>query len=130
MTRTMPWPPNFQQFEFDRNGLSPIPAHHLERVKGLGWILQGLRQYVFDNRPVTITNAYRTPEDFKRLKDAGYHPALNSYHNDGLAVDFIVHGLSPREVQRRLRAHGWPGGLGLGATFTHIDLGPKRSFNY
>ena len=130
MTRQLPWPPNFAEYEFNRKGLSPIPRQHRDAMKAVAWTLQQLRQTLFDKRPITITNAYRTPADFNRLVSLGYKPARNSYHFDGLAADFVVHGLTAQEVQRRLKATGWAGGLGTGSNFTHIDLGPKREFSY
>ena len=128
--RTLPWPPNFRESEFNRGGLSPIPNAHKDAMKTVAWILQTYRTSIFDNRAITITNAYRTPADLERLRQAGYNPARNSYHFDGQAADFVVQGLSAQEVQRRLRAAGWTGGLGTGSNFTHIDLGNKREFSY
>lgn len=129
-TKRLVWPSNFKESEFNRGGLSPIKPEHRANMLTVAWILQALRGCVFGNRPIKITNAYRTQADLERLRRAGYDPAEDSYHNVGLAVDFTVSGVSAQEVQRRLRAAGWAGGLGLGNNFTHIDLGPKREFSY
>ena len=36
---------------------------------------------------VVPTNGYRTPADIQRLRSQGYHPASNSLHLNGDAVD-------------------------------------------
>ena len=53
--------------------------------------------------------------------------ASNSFHIKGMAVDFAVKGLSPRQVQARLKNHD--GGCGAYLGFTHLDRGPKRRWS-
>lgn len=126
-----PWPPNFAEWEFNRRGRSSIAPEHQANVRAMAWVLQILRGTLFDNRPMTITNGYRTPLDFYRLRKQGHDPAANSWHNAGLAADFVVKGLPAAQVQQRLRDHGWKGGLGTGRNFTHIDLRPGfEQFGY
>jgi uncharacterized protein YcbK (DUF882 family) len=50
--------------------------------------------------------------------------AQNSFHMLGLAVDFVVKGMSAREVQEALSGH--EGGLGLYTGFTHADCRTDR----
>jgi hypothetical protein len=135
--RPLHWPPNFSEREFNRQGLSPIAPQHRGNMLAVAWVLQGFRNSLFDGRPVTVTNAYRTPADFDRLVAAGFSPSRTSAHFDGLAVDFTVQGLTAQEVQRRLRHIGWGNpqrmpntGLGLGQTFTHLSLWAEGTFNY
>lgn len=55
---------------------------------------------------VTVTNGFRTPADTERLKRQGYHPADNSLHLDGDAVDIVPgkSGLSMDQLHHRAQA--------------------------
>lgn len=48
-------------------------------------------------KPVIITSGYRTPEWNKKCGGAKY-----SYHMRGMAADFRVDGMSPKEVAKKL----------------------------
>ncbi|TVQ53585.1 MAG: DUF882 domain-containing protein [Spirulina sp. DLM2.Bin59] len=77
------------------------------------------------NRSITITSWYRPPAINRAVGGAS-----RSTHIQGHGVDFVVAGLSPREVQRQLDPW-WPGGLGYGSTFTHLDNRDFRArWNY
>jgi len=77
------------------------------------------------NRSITITSWYRPPAVNRAIGGA-----TRSTHIQGHGVDFVVAGLSPREVQRQLDPW-WPGGLGYGSTFTHLDnRGFRARWNY
>ena len=99
-----------------------IPLAHQNNVRAIVNRLQVIRDIL--GRPITITSGYRGPALNKEVKGDP-----NSYHLTGSAVDFVVSGMSAKAVQSRLDAW-WGGGLGYGKGFTHIDLGPKRRFNY
>jgi len=73
------------------------------------------------------TNGYRTPEDIRRLKSQGYHPASNSLHLNGDAVDLTPgkSGLSMSELHDRAQriADGYPGGKVLNeGDHVHLQL--------
>jgi endonuclease YncB( thermonuclease family) len=74
---------------------------------------------------VVATNGYRTPADIQRLKAQGYHPAENSLHLDGDAVDLVPgkSGLSLAALKARADAIAarWPGGRTLNEG-DHIHL--------
>lgn len=71
-----------------------------------------------DGRPITITSWYRPP-DVNRQQGG----VSNSTHILGHGVDFLVGGIPPLEVYRRLNNwHGGQGGLGRSSHFTHLDL--------
>lgn len=58
--------------------------------------------------------------------------APNSYHIKGMAVDFVLRGLSLTETKRRVKAlqrAGTVGGVGTYSSWCHIDLGPRRNWN-
>lgn len=82
-------------------------AEYLEIVKNL-----------FNNYPIFITSWYRP----KSINDK-ISKVSNSRHLKGDAVDFIVQGIPPLEVYKRLHNwHGSKGGLGKSTEFTHLDL--------
>ena len=53
--------------------------------------------------------------------------ASDSYHMKGMAVDFVVKHMTPRQVQAALKDHN--GGLGKYLGWTHCDIGPKRRWS-
>lgn len=125
------FPPNFAAEEFlaksaPRGQNTPwdnVPKTVQANLHALSWKLQSLRDVELEGRPVTITSGYRSPV---RNREVG--GATGSYHMRGMAVDIVVQGLTPKEVQRRLRL--WNGGLGLATSFTHVDTGPRRRWTY
>lgn len=109
-------------------GDSRIPESReiVQRIIKLAATLDEIR-YHFNNRPVTITSAYRPPAVNARVGGV-----RGSRHILGDAADIVVEGIAPREVYRRLDSwYGSRGGLGNGASFSHLDLrGYKSRFSY
>jgi uncharacterized protein YcbK (DUF882 family) len=89
--------------------------------------LERVRQEVFDGRAMHISSWCRCPVHNRRIGGAS-----QSYHLRGWAVDMVVRGLSPRQVQAACRPHHGEGlligGLGRYKTWTHIDRGPVRTW--
>lgn len=79
------------------------------------WILQNVRDHF--GKPVRITSAYRTPEH--NAKSGG---ATSSLHMLGVAVDFVVDGVTADKVQAYLESCV-PStcGIGKATNYTHID---------
>jgi len=77
-------------------------------------MLDNIREHF--NAPVTITSGYRSQGE--NIAAGG---AKNSMHKEGKAADIIVKGATPSEVQDYCRKEFDAGGLGTGATFTHLD---------
>jgi hypothetical protein len=76
---------------------------------------------------VVPTNGYRTPADIQRLRAQGYHPASNSLHLNGDAVDLTPgsSGMRLGDVQTRAQAIAthWPGGRVLNeGDHVHLQL--------
>ena len=74
------------------------------------------------NAPVTLTNAYRTPEH-----NAAVGGSKNSQHLLGKAADIKIEGISPNEVADAIEflievGLMKEGGLGRYNTFTHYDI--------
>ena len=103
---------NFNLTEFFNKDI--VPGIHL-LDKRLIERLQAIRDYF--QQSITITSGFRTPEH-----NAKVGGAKNSQHLYGRAADFIVKGVTPQEVQEWYRTQDVTGGLGLGKTFTHIDV--------
>lgn len=66
-------------------------------------------------KPIIITSAYRTESYNHKIGGV-----LSSYHVKGMAVDFYIRDVDPKEVYEKLNSW-WSGGLGQYRTFTHID---------
>lgn len=112
--------PHFKLKEFLQPGLTTVPATIVANLLETARVLEDIRKRL-GNQGITITSGYRTPEYNRRIGGAP-----NSYHMRGKAVDFVVEGMTPQEVQAALE--WWPGGLEYAPTWTHIDRGPKRRF--
>jgi peptidoglycan hydrolase-like protein with peptidoglycan-binding domain len=73
------------------------------------------------NKPISITSGYRTASYNKKIGGA-----TNSFHMKGYAADIQIGGQTPTQVsalaEKALGDSGIIGGIGLYATFTHVDV--------
>jgi uncharacterized protein YcbK (DUF882 family) len=84
--------------------------------------MEEVRQYLGD-RPITVNSWYRDPRTNRLIGGARF-----SRHMTGDAVDFVVAGISPPEVNRRLDSWwGGRGGIASASVFTHIDARGYRA---
>lgn len=84
-------------------------------------VLQKIRDYF--NTPVDINSAYRTPGKNKAVGGAAY-----SQHLYGTAADITVRGVKPATVAAYAeKLMPKKGGIGIYATFTHIDVRATKS---
>ncbi|NEO86750.1 MAG: DUF882 domain-containing protein [Spirulina sp. SIO3F2] len=115
---------NFTWGEATKNGTRlPVNERITNNIIRMAKEMQKIRGK-FDGRSITITSWYRPPAVNRAIGGSS-----RSTHMQGHGVDFLVAGLSPREVQRQLEY--WNGGLGYGRTFTHIDnRGYRARWNY
>ena len=114
--------PHFHLKEFLCPGAEKeIRAEHIENLRKLANHLEEVR-ITCGNRAITITSGFRT-----RAHNRAVGGASNSQHLYGTAADIVVSGLKASEVQKLLK--DWNGGLGSYASWTHLDLGPKRRWN-
>jgi putative chitinase len=78
--------------------------------------------------PLGVTSWYRDPETNRRVGGVS-----NSQHLTGGAADVYTLEFDAREFERWCEAN-WPGGVGRGQSsgrgFTHLDLGPRRVWDY
>ncbi len=101
----------------------PANATITANIERMALKMDAVRRKLGD-RPILVTSWYRPP-----AINAAVGGASNSTHIQGFAVDFNAQGLSPSQVQRTLS--DWPGGLGYGSNFTHLDdRGDRARWNY
>lgn len=113
--------------EATKNGTRvPFNSQIVENIIELAGYLE-LVKALLDNRSIIITSWYRPPQINQQQGGV-----KNSRHLIGDAVDFIVTGIPPAEVYRRLNNwHGARGGLGNSNAFTHLDRrGYYARFSY
>jgi uncharacterized protein YcbK (DUF882 family) len=121
-------------------GGAPVP----EEAARLDWILRDWRegeavrmdrrlydllfvvqQHFRSPYPLVVNSGYRTPRTNAVLAEHFPGVARNSFHMQGMAVDFHIPGVPPRAAFALLARLG-VGGVGLYDGFTHVDVGPPR----
>jgi len=111
------------------SGVTSIPPAVLPNVKLLASILESVRRLLGD-RPIVPTSWYRTPERQAQLADShGASASSTAGHPQGFAADFVVPGMSPKEVVSILAPH--VAALGIDQlieypTHVHISADPRR----
>lgn len=89
----------------------PFPRQ-LELYGNICTVFGMIQRHVRDKykRRVTVT-------DLWRIKTSGDG---TSFHHDAKAIDFVVEGMSTKEVAKDL--DWWPGGMGLYNAHIHLDI--------
>ncbi len=111
------------------SGVTSIPPAVLPNVKTLALILEQVRQLLGD-RPIVPTSWYRTPAKQAELAEShGASASSTAGHPQGFAADFVVPGMSPKEVVTLLAPH--VAALGIDQlieypTHVHISADPRR----
>lgn len=116
---------NFTWGEATKDGTRiPVSTTITNNIVNMARRMEEVRRRL-GNRPLFITSWYRPPAVNRAVGGAS-----NSTHLYGHGVDFTVSGLSARAAQRILDPW-WPGGLGYGPNFTHLDnRGYRARWNY
>lgn len=107
---------NFTLAEYASKDNDPIVFIHPSLIIGI----QALRDHV--QRPITINSGYRSPAHNKSIGGAS-----SSYHTRGMAADITIKGMTPLEVASLAHDMGF-GGIKAYQSFTHIDVGLKRTW--
>lgn len=94
----------------------------LNNIKKTAAMLEKLREGC-GNKPVSLNCGYRCP---KHNKEVG--GAAQSMHMEGKAADVTVATLTPLAVQAVAAKTKDVGGIGHYSNFTHVDIGPKRTW--
>jgi len=103
---------------------------HAEQVKPIDlrvYYLLAMAQAEFGGRPIIITSGYRTKATNDRLRREGVDAVRNSFHIHGRAADIQIDDVSPARIAAVGSTLGL-GGVGVYATFVHLDTGPPRSW--
>lgn len=114
---------NFSWAEATKNG-SRIPVNKsiVEGILKIAEAMEEIREK-FDDVPIIINSWYRDPLTNRRVGGAS-----RSRHLSGDAVDFVVTGIPPHEVNRVMEEWwGSRGGLASASSFTHADLRGYRA---
>jgi len=82
--------------------------------------LQAIRDHT--GKPVAINSGYRSA-----AWNTAINGAPNSLHTKGMAADIVIRGMTPLEVASLAHDLGL-GGIKAYPTFTHIDVGIKRTW--
>ncbi len=108
---------NFKVKEFKCNDGSDVVFISPKLVE----VLQNIRNHF--GKAVVINSGYRTPSYNKKVGGA-----THSQHTYGTAVDIRINGVTPKEVAKYAESllDGW-GGIGIYASFVHIDVREKKS---
>ncbi|MEO0538783.1 MAG: D-Ala-D-Ala carboxypeptidase family metallohydrolase [Cyanobacteria bacterium P01_A01_bin.123] len=100
----------------------PVNADVVNGMIRIAKVMQDVRALLGD-RPITVNSWYRDPVTNQRVGGAS-----RSRHLSGDAVDFVVRGIHPSDVYKRLNPWwGNRGGLASSNTFTHIDARGYRA---
>lgn len=94
----------------------------LANLKLTAQMLEAVKAKV-GGRVVHLNCGYRCPRHNKAVGGDEH-----SQHLVGKAADITVNGLKPAQVQALLMGVPSIGGLGMYGSFTHVDIGPKRSW--
>jgi uncharacterized protein YcbK (DUF882 family) len=119
----------FDWSEFQSNDGAAMPDHVKANIKKLVPQLEKIRA-ASGNRPMRINSGYRSP-----AQNTAVGGVKNSYHMQGMAADFTIQGMTPKQVQQLVGSlidsgQITQGGLGSYGTFTHYDIrGTKSRWN-
>lgn len=118
---------HFSWAEATKNGTRiPTDKSIVDGIIKIAHVMEEVREYL-GNRPITINSWYRDPASNRKAGGAS-----RSRHMSGDAVDFVVQGISPPEVHKRIEPWwGNRGGVASASCFTHIDArGYKARWRY
>ena len=108
---------HFSWAEATKNGTRiPVNKSVVENIIKIAHSMEDVRDYL-GGKPITINSWYRDPTTNSRVGGAS-----QSRHLVGDAVDFVVAGISPYDVNKKLEPWwGNRGGIASASVFTHID---------
>ena len=118
---------HFSWAEATKNGTRiPVSSEIVDGIMKVAKVMEEVRVYL-GGKPIQINSWYRDPVTNRNVGGAS-----KSRHLSGDAVDFVVIGIHPQEVNKRLENWwGNKGGLASASCFTHIDArGCKARWNY
>jgi len=108
--------------------LRDVQAEEVHPINLGVYYLLAMVQAQFGGRPILVTSGYRTATTNERLRRQGIDAARNSFHLRGHAVDIQISGVAPASMAELGLLLGL-GGVGMYASFVHLDTGPRRTWN-
>jgi uncharacterized protein YcbK (DUF882 family) len=105
--------------------LRDVQAEEVHAIDLRVYYLLAMVQAHFGRRPILVTSGYRTKTTNERLRRQGIDAARNSFHLRGRAVDIEISGVAPASMAELGSLLGL-GGVGVYASFVHLDTGPRR----
>ncbi|MCL4537823.1 MAG: DUF882 domain-containing protein [Nitrospirae bacterium] len=103
--------------------------HYTNEVKAIDVkaldLLCNIKDIFGKDKQVKIISGYRSFEYNEYLRSLGRRVSKNSLHLHGLAIDFVIPGVSNYELFRIAKSFG-VGGVGHYPEFVHIDTGRIR----
>ncbi|MEO0408232.1 MAG: D-Ala-D-Ala carboxypeptidase family metallohydrolase [Cyanobacteria bacterium P01_A01_bin.135] len=114
---------HFSWAEATKNGARiPVDETVVDGILKIAEVMEEVREYLGD-RSIRVNSWYRDPTSNRRAGGA-----RKSRHLSGDAVDFVVSGIAPPQVNRKLESWwGSQGGLASSSRFTHIDARGYRA---
>jgi len=106
--------------------LRDVQAGEVHPIDLRVYYLLAMVQAQFGRRPILVTSGYRTGATNERLRRQGIDAARNSFHLRGCAVDIQMPGVAPASMADLGSLLGL-GGVGVYASFVHLDTGPRRT---
>ncbi|MDP2158456.1 MAG: DUF882 domain-containing protein, partial [Nitrospirota bacterium] len=104
-------------------------CHYADEVKPISTevldLLCDIKDRFHKDRRIEIISGYRSVEYNEYLRTRSRKVARDSYHMQGLAVDFSVSGMSKNTLTEIAKSF-YAGGVGKYSEFVHIDVGPIR----
>ena len=107
--------------------LRDVQAAEVHPIDLRVYYLLAMVQAQFGRRPILVTSGYRTKATSERLRVQGIDAARNSFHLRGRAVDIQMPGVAPGSMAELGSLLGL-GGVGVYASFVHLDTGPTRTW--
>jgi len=123
----------FSDGSYDYEALDKINhlmrCHYADEVKPISIeildLLCDISGLIHKDRRIEIISGYRSAAYNDYLRSRSGNVARNSYHIQGMAIDFSISGMSKdtlTEIAKSFNA----GGVGKYSEFVHIDVGPIR----
>jgi len=114
---------HFSWAEATHNGTRiPVNQSVVEGIIKIAKSMEEVRDFL-GGKPITINSWYRDPVNNRRVGGAS-----QSRHLVGDAVDFVVSGMHPSQVHKKIEPWwGNRGGIASASCFTHIDARGYRA---
>jgi uncharacterized protein YcbK (DUF882 family) len=77
-------------------------------------------------KTINIESAYRSPEYNQQIRENGNNAARTSAHQDGMALDFWLQGVSGKKIWRTIKEKNCCGIGHYGGKTVHLDAGRPR----